>query len=101
MRISDWSSDVCSSDLLIFDLKRAGTRLDHLLGEEIGRLRITEAGVDVGDDRNNMGLVILGLVQQLPFLRAVAGRAGGVRSEERRVRSECGSTCRARWSPDQ
>src|SRR3546814_4383400 len=78
MRISDWSSDVCSSDLLIFDLKRAGTRLDHLLGEEIGRLRITEAGVDVGDDRNNMGLVILGLVQQLPFLRAVAGRAGGV-----------------------
>src|SRR3546814_2648463 len=25
-----------------------------------------------------MGLVILGLVQQLPFLRAVAGRAGGV-----------------------
>src|SRR3546814_19831538 len=40
MRISDGSSDVCSSDL--------------------------------------MGLVILGLVQQLPFLRAVAGRAGGV-----------------------
>src|SRR3546814_7429012 len=27
---------------LIFDLKRAGTRLDHLLGEEIGRLRIPE-----------------------------------------------------------
>ena len=35
---------------LIFDLQRARTRLDHLLCEQIGRLGIAKAGVDVGDD---------------------------------------------------
>ena len=63
---------------LVFDLQRAGTRFDHLLGEQIGRLRIAEAGVDVGDDGHDVGLEVVDLFDQLLFLRLVAGLAGGV-----------------------
>src|SRR3546814_1614070 len=89
MRISDWSSDVCSSDLvaagadlrdevlvrdgdltvlmaalffvrdLVLDLERAGTGFYHLLREEVRRLGIAEARVDVGDDRHDVRLVIV------------------------------------------
>ena len=58
---------------LVFDLQRAGARRDHLLGEQIGRLRIAEARIDVGDDRHDMGLKIVDRRQQRLFLRAVAG----------------------------
>src|SRR3546814_8316112 len=88
MRISDWSSDVCSSDLLVaaVDVPTvedglhlvAGQRLEleqrlghpvqvvHVLGEHLARL----------------------------FLRFLDDR-----SEERRVGKECVSTCRYRWPP--
>src|SRR3546814_18811983 len=69
MRISDWSSDVCSSDLLA---ERFG----------VSRGPVREAC---------RGLERSGLI------RFVANR--GVRSEERRVGKECVSTCRSRWSP--
>src|SRR3546814_3926754 len=76
MRISDWSSDVCSSDL-------------HDFGARVGRLLRVAC---------LLGLAI-GLRQT-----AIAGRrridAGlEARSEERRVGKECVSTCRSRWSP--
>ena len=67
---------------LVFDLQGAGARLDHLLGEQIGRLGIAEAGVDVGDDRHDVGLEIVDLFDQLLFLRLVAGLAGGVDGAE-------------------
>ena len=67
---------------LVFDLQRAGAGLDHLLGEQIGRLRVAEAGVDVGDDRHDMGLEVVDRRQQRLFLRAVAGLAGGVELAE-------------------
>src|SRR3546814_17448633 len=72
MRISDWSSDVCSSDL--------GVRL-FLCGQR-------REGKVHG--------------QRLPCLpqgrpRRRDGRPE--RSEERRVGKECVSTCRSRWSP--
>ena len=63
---------------LILDLERAGARLDHLLGEEISRLGIAEAGVDVGDDGDDMGLEILDPGEQITLLRGVAGFARGV-----------------------
>src|SRR3546814_4107796 len=46
MRISDWSSDVCSSDLL----RRRGARLDHALERRLFDLRRALRGFDeVGD----------------------------------------------------
>src|SRR3546814_5924246 len=80
MRISDWSSDVCSSDLL--ERRRAaGHRLVDDLSVRAGR----EAGLARGPDHR-------------PAHRA-AGRADRDRSEERRVGKECVSTCSSRWSP--
>src|SRR3546814_3690037 len=90
MRISDWSSDVCSSDLLATwhaRLARDGIKDPDLL---------CELKVD--------GLAINLLYEQGRLVRALTrgdGRTGeDVRSEERRVGKECVSTCRSRWSPD-
>src|SRR3546814_4898251 len=81
MRISDWSSDVCSSDLWV------GTAGHSALGESApppinGRVRIGS------NTKTFVATVVLQLV------------AEGKRSEERRVGKECVSTCRSRWSPD-
>src|SRR3546814_10738775 len=86
MRISDWSSDVCSSDL--------GMLLE---------VHVT-AGDGAGHDRLFGHSFLPGLGRPRRFLGAslVASRAGKVmkkRSEERRVGKECVSTCRSRWSP--
>src|SRR3546814_9809787 len=76
MRISDWSSDVCSSDLPV-----AGS----------GRLL-----------RSSLHQALLGrMPAELPnqtrsSLRLPARNSA--RSEERRVGKECVSTCRSRWS---
>jgi hypothetical protein len=67
---------------LVFDLEGAGARLDHLLGEQIGRLGIAETGVDVGDDRNDVGFVIVDRVLDLLGLDRVAGFARGVEIAE-------------------
>src|SRR3546814_7019105 len=78
MRISDWSSDVCSSDLEKAWSARDPVALAALFAED--------------------GFV-------LPSGRPpVRGRAAireyyTGRSEERRVGKECVSTCRSRWSP--
>src|SRR3546814_3065488 len=76
MRISDWSSDVCSSDLAA----RPAADRPHPADAAGGRLdrRLSRAG--------------------LAGCRT-AGRRGDTRSEERRVGKECVSTCRSRWSP--
>ncbi len=67
---------------LIFDLQGARACLDHLLGEQIGRLRIAKAGVDVGDDGHDMGLEVVDLFDQRLFLGLVACLAGGVEGAE-------------------
>src|SRR3546814_977789 len=69
MRISDWSSDVCSSDLRGFSaatIFRIGSMADWI--------------------------VLIGPLKEWALSSAV-------RSEERRVGKECVSTCRSRWSP--
>src|SRR3546814_16124724 len=87
MRISDWSSDVCSSDLF-----------------ELGNVDIFSAGEEWAKLRRP-GLIehIRGRLSRLadalgdnPYL---AGEFSVARSEERRVGKECVSTCRSRWSP--
>src|SRR3546814_6805624 len=88
MRISDWSSDVCSSDLSISVLQL------------VPMWRFTERIV-------RSGLVIAWRLATSPMSTSPplekATTEGVVRdpsrSEERRVGKECVSTCRSRWSP--
>src|SRR3546814_1871774 len=80
MRISDWSSDVCSSDLRVAVVPVA------MGWSDIGSWEAIHAIGDK-DDADN---VLAGDV--------VAIDSTG-RSEERRVGKECVSTCRSRWSP--
>src|SRR3546814_5306181 len=93
MRISDWSSDVCSSDLLAADhqrmFRRAGAQ--HRIGNRHG---VEEARADRGDIERDA----VGDAEQRLHLGG-ARREGIIRSEARRVGKECVSTCRYRWSP--
>src|SRR3546814_15931207 len=84
MRISDWSSDVCSSDL------GGPSRGPNPLGG--GR------GVhDVGADQGRQGALAPSGGREGEG--AHAGEVVLDRSEERRVGKEGVSTCRSRWSP--
>src|SRR3546814_11150404 len=97
MRISDWSSDVCSSDLFTLNVSQnavldfdfsapdiaeggddaiivTGTRLRTMEGGEVGS-NITQRQIETLPQNNRN------------------------RTEERRVGKEWVSTCRSRWSP--
>src|SRR3546814_18237200 len=88
MRISDWSSDVCSSDLVGAEhfLGHHGARVEPAAVEP-QRLRIGDVGAEARSLR----------VRQIVGDRRLPGHAA--RSAERRVGKECVSTCRSRWSP--
>src|SRR3546814_17982535 len=80
MRISDWSSDVCSADLR-----------DAAVGRDEGE--IATRRIEAADgDRRALGAKAEGRLD-------IAKGYGAARSEERRVGTECVSTCRSRWSP--
>src|SRR3546814_4722807 len=76
MRISDWSSDVCSSDL----------------SPTFGAVPYCEAPECHLRQRGQAHL------REAPE-KARFERSCWDRSEERRVGKECVSTCRSRWSP--
>src|SRR3546814_13326961 len=121
MRISDWSSDVCSSDLIdrilrgVWDnLGRTVAEYPHLLKiwdydpehpTRAGRIEVAgvEEFVALRDD-GKPALIFsahLGNWELLPLAAARYGLPLSVvfRSEERRVGKECVSTCSYRWSP--
>src|SRR3546814_7917509 len=81
MRISDLSSDVCSSDLLCSQLTRA--------------IRLNIPLMSAAMDTVTEAKLVIALAQE--------GGLGidhkNMRSEERRVGKECVGTCRSRWSP--
>src|SRR3546814_2650407 len=85
MRISDWRSDVCSSDLVkvILGLKRKAER-----GQQVahGKRRVKTEAVNARD-------------RHLLLIQACNDQPGKIRSEERRVGKEFVSKCRSRWSP--
>src|SRR3546814_18542225 len=99
MRISDWSSDVCSSDLIVALI---AVRLGFTWAYHDPLFAVIEA---------TLATICVGtLVRAAPsFMEArPLVRLGDVsysvyilhfRSEERRVGKECVSTCRSRWSP--
>src|SRR3546814_10972238 len=99
MRISDWSSDVCSSDLAL--LGRCDDRL-HLGSEllEVILPSTTQQGLRC-DDQSSTAATLATCGEQLDLHAGLASaRIGTVqRSEERRVGKECVSTCRSRWPP--
>src|SRR3546814_17718218 len=118
MRISDWSSDVCSSDLcrlkrglaLRFLLDRKLDDQDRVLGGQADDRDDANVEIDVGGQSphhrkedgakyaerynqkhgNRDGPVLVESGQQQEYNK--------YRSEERRVGKECVSTCRSRWS---
>src|SRR3546814_11850130 len=116
MRISDWSSDVCSSDLFAWernishldDSWRLGPRTTACFAAGwlvIGAL----AGLDSAPGSAMVvvpGLMACALVYWVYANRlvdlAMVSLAGltALRSEERRVGNECVSPCRSRGSPD-
>src|SRR3546814_11904641 len=102
MRISDWSSDVCSSDLL----PSAADSYNSVIMKISARLLLARAS----------GLIVLALAGSGAALAQAAAsqppgalasvaqdylldQLAGLRSEERRVGQECVSTCRSRVSP--
>src|SRR3546814_6244062 len=97
MRISDWSSDVCSSDL---EEIATATTANRAVSDPYTKLMCANLQVNLA-----AGVIVtsvaaahaLGIGQdRWVFLHA---GASATRSEERRVGKECVSTCRSRWSP--
>src|SRR3546814_12843168 len=107
MRISDWSSDVCSSDLqrahrLLDQGRRPVQRLPVVRGQQRMAQRLRRM-------RSNQVVDLLDVAQRLAHLGAAevehavvqpeAREHLAARSEERRVGNECVRTCRSRGSP--
>src|SRR3546814_11244517 len=98
MRISDWSSDVCSSDL-----KR---RVERVL-EQVGLGSYSErypSQLSGGQQqRVSLARALVAepevILYDEPLSNLDAKLRDSMRSEERRVGKECVSTCRSRWSP--
>src|SRR3546814_20303414 len=104
MRISDWSSDVCSSDLPAISVM-LGSLVTIIpvifpggLLPPFGLMVLLAWRLLRPESLKIWSPVLLGLFDDLlsgqPF-----GSAMLLRSEERRVGKECVSTCRSRWSP--
>src|SRR3546814_12092948 len=84
MRISDWSSDVCSSDLISGSSRGSVSQRDR---RENGPIEVGRSLLPTAAPR-----------QLLVFRSARRSRGSESRSEERRVGQECVSPCRSRWS---
>src|SRR3546814_4387907 len=91
MRISDWSSDVCSSDLGVASMlyldysRKQGEWVPNIYGgnENLGAIEFLRQ-------------LNCAVYEQYPYAQTIAEES---RSEERRVGKECVSTCRSRLSP--
>src|SRR3546814_18135434 len=98
MRISDWSSDVCSSDL---HAARDALRPRHLAGAVDRDLRLDRARLTAYPACH---APLAFAAASFYFHRRITGGAPprtdlDDRSEERRVWKGCVSTCRSRWLP--
>src|SRR3546814_15605979 len=96
MRISDWSSDVCSSDLAFDPRLSRDSELEWVRS-------YWQEGSDWGlclyTARSESELELYHTACALPYVSFVPVDEVWSRSEERRVGKECVSTGRSRWSP--
>src|SRR3546814_11786716 len=112
MRISDWSSDVCSSDLTAAEtIGNVIIAADALFAEErpdailiLGDTNSALAAIPAKRRRIPIFHMEAGnrcFDQRVPeeINRVIVDHIADMRSEERRVGKECVSTCRSRWSP--
>src|SRR3546814_14279813 len=99
MRISDWSSDVCSSDLQPSTNEEALEAIADT--HELPRLILDYRGL--AKLRSTYTDKLSGIVNPRTGRVHTSYHQGSVatgrisRSEERRVGKECVSTCRSRW----
>src|SRR3546814_13670464 len=96
MRISDWSSDVCSSDLPASATVLIASGPDSRLGPERSENLTLSAQLTPA-----RGLEFTAAWFGIDYSDRVAAPAASLvgGSEERRVGKECVSTCSSRWSP--
>src|SRR3546814_12986190 len=89
MRISDWSSDVGSSDLKLSGGEKQRVAIARTILKAPSILILDEAtsALDTKTERDIQSAL------------DVVSKNRTSRSEERRVGKECVSTCRSRWSP--
>src|SRR3546814_18376496 len=99
MRISDWSSDVCSSDHWLRRTEKLGW-----LGRfhDFSAVHENNAVSDFFGEPHfvgnaNHGHAVLSKLNHC--IKKLFDHFRIQRSEERRVGKECVSTCRSRWSP--
>src|SRR3546814_17135715 len=103
--MSDWSSDVCSSDVraVMAGRRSLGADVEVVEGDADARAAegrrdafIFAGGHHLIDDE---GGLVAGEILVFDVGQPVDDVAEDIRSEERRVGQECVSTCRSRWSP--
>src|SRR3546814_17822345 len=106
MRISDWSSDVCSSDLA-FTQRLKGEQGEFWMPTFVADLVIAEAAANGTNELLVEGSEIADDYGADAVHKAIAVRLADGSwqfgliegSEERSVGKELGSTCRSRWWP--
>src|SRR3546814_3596706 len=94
MRISDWSSDVCSSDLEASRRRVAEVFIQRhrqrLVAPPVAKDRVCPRDWPLETHRRD---------DDERGLQDIGAHVAAQRSDERRVGKECVSTCRSRWSP--
>src|SRR3546814_8688394 len=103
MRISDWSSDVCSSDLTGAHRQstgRSAERKEKIMTKTTDCPLCATTGGELLWSNALLRVINVDDPMHPGFTRVVWQKhIAEMRSEERRVGKECGSTGRSRWSP--
>src|SRR3546814_3214482 len=113
IRISYWSSDVCSSDL---GPRRHGTEILRWLGDRLPPFSFkpmamerfesasSEHGIPIDEARRLVRTSVdrwnEEVLREFAHPEPSPARVRSLRSEERRVGKECVSPCRSRWWPE-
>src|SRR3546814_12386754 len=101
MRISDWSSDVCSSDLSEEWIAAAEAIREEYAGKATTAPPPMKMNVVITEVPFGEGSMDAHIDTSDGEMSLDMGHLDGedLRSEERRVGKECVGTCRSRWSP--